>query len=121
MGKENEAKNNVNKYKKAPVRLWTKAKFLGFRRSKVRQNEKQSILKLEGVEDHKNAQYYFGKRVCYIYKAHNTVNNTKFRTIWGRIAKAHGRNGQCIARFTRNLPANAMGGNLRVMLFPQRN
>ena len=121
MGKQTETKKVENKAKVAPVRLWTKAKFLGYRRSKVRQNENQNILRIEGVQDHKSAQYYFGKRVCYIYRAHNTVNNTKFRTIWGRISKAHGRNGQVIGRFNRNLPANAMGSTLRVMLYPQRN
>lgn len=33
------------------VRLWVRAKFLGFRRSKVQQNTSQSILRLEGVND----------------------------------------------------------------------
>ena len=58
--------------------------------------------------------------MAYIYKAKNQKNGTKFRTIWGRICKAHGRKGVVIARFSPNLPARAMGATLRVMLFPQR-
>ncbi len=50
------------------VRLWVRAKFLGFRRSKVQQNVNQTILRLEGVNDRSGAQYYFGKRVVYVYK-----------------------------------------------------
>ncbi len=46
------------------VRLWVRAKFLGFRRSKVQQNVNQSILRIEGVNDRSGAQYYFGKRVA---------------------------------------------------------
>lgn len=123
MAKATTEKKNapVNKLKRAPVRLWVKAKFLGYRRSKVNQYENQHLLKIEGVEDHKAAQYYFGKRVCYIYKAHNTVRDTKFRTIWGKVSKAHGRNGVVVARFNNNLPPHAISSTLRVMLYPQRN
>ena len=50
------------------VRLWVRAKFLGFRRSKVQQNTHQTILRLESVHDRIAASYYFGKRVVYVYK-----------------------------------------------------
>ena len=55
----------------APVRLWTKSVFLGFRRSKVNQNENQALLKIQDVNDRKGAAFYFGKRVGYIYKTSN--------------------------------------------------
>ncbi len=107
-------------YKRAPVRLWVRAKFLGFRRSREVQRPGQALLKLEGVNDVASAQHYFGKRVVYIYKASTSKQGTKFRTIWGRIAKAHGEKGVVIARFSPNLPARAMGSTLRVMLYPNR-
>lgn len=102
------------------VRLWVRAKFLGFRRSKVQQNTNQSILRLEGVNDRSGAQYYFGKRVAYIYKTKSGQKDKRFRTIWGRISRAHGNTGAVLARFRTNLPPRAIGATLRVMLFPQR-
>ena len=106
---------------KAPVRLWVKGVFLGYRRGKETQNENQALLKIQGVNDRKSASYYFGKRVAYIYKAHNTVKNTKYRVIWGRVSKGHGNNGTVVARFAKNLPPRGIGNTLRVMLYPNRN
>lgn len=72
---ENKTKRIARKSSGKQVRLWVRAKFLGFRRylnwycrSKVQQNVNQTILRLEGVNDRSGAQYYFGKRVAYIYK-----------------------------------------------------
>ncbi len=117
-----EAKSSsaAHKYTKAPVRLWVKAKFLGFRRSREVQKPNQAILKLEGVNDAEATRFYFGKRVCYIYRAAVKTQGSKFRTIWGRVCKAHGKNGAVIARFAPNLPARAMGATVRVMLYPNR-
>ena len=110
-----------SKYKKAPVRLWVKAKFTGFRRSREIQQPNQAIMAIEGVKDTKAANYYLGKRCVYIYKAQSHKQGTKFRTIWGRVAKTHGGKGGVIARFSPNLPARAMGSTIRVMLYPQKN
>jgi len=90
------------------------------RRSKVAQNTNQTILSLEGVNDRSAAQYYFGKRVAYIYKTHSGKTENRFRTIWGRISRSHGNSGAVLARFGTNLPARAIGSTLRVLLFPQR-
>ena len=38
------------------------------RRSKVLQNTTQHLVKMEGVNTKKDAEFYFGKRVVYIYK-----------------------------------------------------
>ena len=101
-------------------RLYQKAVFTGFKRGKTTQHEQFALLNIKGVNDKKDTPYYFGKRVAYIYKAKSTVNNTKFRAIWGRIVKAHGNNGVVRAKFAKNLPPRAMGATLRVMLFPNR-
>jgi ribosomal protein L35AE/L33A len=45
-------------------------------------------------------------------------NNLK--SMWGRLASAHGNNGAVKAHFKKNLPPKAIGATLRVMLYPQR-
>mmetsp|Transcript_27888 Transcript_27888/g.32233 ORF Transcript_27888/g.32233 Transcript_27888/m.32233 type:complete len:139 (+) Transcript_27888:74-490(+) len=108
------------KHTGAPVRLWAKAVFTGFRRSKVNQNSNQALLKIQGVNDAATSMFYWGKRAAYVYKAHSTKNNTKYRAIWGRISRAHGDNGVVIARFKSNLPPRALGATVRVFLYPHR-
>ena len=48
-------------------------------------------MKIENVNTDKETNYYLGKRVVYIYKAPTKKEGTKFRTIWGKICKAHGK------------------------------
>lgn len=120
MVKADSAKKS-SEYNSAPVRLWVKSKFLGFRRNRKNQTPNQALLRIEDVNTPKETEYYLGKRVVYIYKAHNKEQGSKFRTIWGRVCKAHGGQGAVIARFSPNLPARAMGATLRVQLYPQRN
>lgn len=105
-------------YKRAPVRLWVKAKFLGFRRGREIQRPGQALLKIEGVNDSLAAKYYWGKRAVFIFKAPTAQQGSKFRTIWGRVTKSHGGKGVVIARFKPNLPSRAMGATIRVMLYP---
>ena len=112
------ATKQPTKYHGAPIRLWARSKFLGFRRNRDNQCANQAILKIEGVNDAASTKYYLGKRVVYIYKAPTAKQGTKFRTIWGRIGRTHGGKGAVIARFSPNLPAKAMGATMRVMLYP---
>ncbi len=107
-------------YKRAPVRLWVRSKFLGFRRNREIQYPNQVLLKLEGVNDVEGASHYFGKRCVYVFKGTNSNQGTKFRTIWGRVARSHGEKGVVVAKFSPNLPARAMGAIVRVMLYPNR-
>jgi ribosomal protein L35AE/L33A len=50
-----------------------------YSRSKVQQNESQTILRLDGVNDRTGAQYYFGKRVVYVYKKKSGQKDKRFR------------------------------------------
>ena len=96
-------------------RLYVKGVFAGFRRNKVWTYNNQALLKLEGLNDKKEAQYYLGKRVVFIYKAKDG-----YKTIWGRICSQHGNNGAVKAKFLHNLPPRGIGAQVRVMLYPQR-
>jgi large subunit ribosomal protein L35Ae len=61
--------------------LASEGKMMFYIRSKVQQNTNQSILRLEGVNDRSGAQYYFGKRVAYIYKTKSGQKDKRFRVI----------------------------------------
>ncbi len=50
------------------IRLYVRAAFLGFRRGKSTQTENHALIKIEGLNERKEVNYYQGKRVVYIYK-----------------------------------------------------
>jgi large subunit ribosomal protein L35Ae len=81
------------------------------------------LVKIEGVNDKSQTNFYLGKRLAFVYKATNpkTSNphtNRKARIVWGRITTAHGNNGVVRAKFARNLPPKSFGAPLRIMLYP---
>lgn len=80
----------------------------------------QALLKVEGCNDTKSGCFYHGKRVAYVYKAENKKRGTNHKAIWGKIASSHGNSGLVKAKFAHNLPPRHMGGQIRVMLYPNR-
>jgi large subunit ribosomal protein L35Ae len=60
------------------------------------------------------SKYYLGKKVAYVYKTKKAA-----RVIWGKVTKSHGNTGSVRAIFKSNLPGQALGKTIRVMLFPQ--
>lgn len=100
--------------------MYVKGVFTGFQRGKSTQRENYALIKIKGVETPQQAAFYFGKKAAYIFKAKTMRNNTRFRVIWGKVAKSHGTNGLVRAKFRKNLPPRAMGAQIRVMLYPNR-
>merc|ERR1712234_62320 len=93
--------------------LYAKAVFTGFKRGQRNQHENTALLKMGGCGNKEDASWYIGKRCAYVYKA-----KTKLRCIWGKVTRSHGNAGSVRAKFRRNLPPQAMGSRVRVMLYP---
>jgi len=106
---------------KRPPRLHVDGAILGYRRGYRNQYQNVSLIKIKGVDSTQDAEFYFGKKVAFITKA-STADKypNKFRVTWGKVCRAHGSHGVVRCRFSRNLPPQAIGGKVRVMLYPSR-
>merc|ERR1712160_106822 len=78
------------KSKVAPVRLYQKGIFTGFRRSQRLQHSGQALIHVQGCVDRASSKFY------------------------------HGNNGGVSVAFAKNLPPRAMGMTVRVMLYPNK-
>ncbi|KZF25983.1 60S ribosomal protein L33 [Xylona heveae TC161] len=99
-------------------RLYVKGRHLSYQRSKHHLNPNTSLLKLDGVDDTKAAQFYLGKKVAFVYRTNKEIRGSKIRVIWGKITRSHGNSGVVRAQFRRNLPPRSFGASVRVMLYP---
>ena len=75
-----------------------------------------ALIKIQGVEEPKDVEFYRGKKIAYIYKGNSKKNlpgqacDTKYRVIWGKVCRPHGTSGVVRAKFRTNLPPKAIGG-----------
>ncbi|RWW51953.1 hypothetical protein BHE74_00041672, partial [Ensete ventricosum] len=63
---------------------------------------------IEGVNTKEEVAWYCGKRMAYIYKAKTKTKGTRYRCIWGKVARPHGNSGIIRAKFNSNLPPKSM-------------
>ncbi|CAD7698318.1 unnamed protein product [Ostreobium quekettii] len=95
-----------------PTRLFVEGRFIGYKRSKVKQRTQWALLNIDGVASKEEAVWYQGKYAAYVYKALTKKGKEKMtkRVIWGKVCRPHGNKGVVRARFKRNLPSQAMVG-----------
>lgn len=103
----------------APVRLFVKGVFLGYKGGKKNTICHTALIKLQDVNQKEDVQFYLGKRLAYIYKVNKVGRDgSKYRVIWGKVTRSHGSNGVVRAKFRTNLPAKAISKSVRCMLYP---
>merc|ERR1712167_128269 len=101
-----------------PTRLFAKGKILGYKRARTNQYVNTSLIKIDGVNAKEDVSFYCGKRIAYIDKAKREVNGSKYRVMWGKVARPHGHSGVVRAKFRKTLPPSSLGASCRVMLYP---
>ncbi len=111
MGKEGKVQGD---------RLFVKGAILGFKRGRRNTYNHTTLVKINDVNDKESVDYYLGKKIAYIYRAKVEKNGSHFRYIWGKVMRAHGANGVVRAKWSKNIPAEAIGSSIRVMLYPSR-
>merc|ERR1719465_71027 len=79
-----------------------------------------SLIRIQGVDTAKDVAFYQGKKIMYMYRTKTVKDGSRFRVMWGKVCGSHGTSGIVRAKFTKNLPPSAIGGPVRIMLFPSR-
>jgi len=107
-----------------PVKLYLRGVVLSYRRSRLNIHPNRALVKIEDVKTRKDARYYLGHRVLYIYRAAKKMDKRtgkrELRVISGKITGPHGNNGVVRVNFKPNIPTRAFGKRVRVMLWPHR-
>lgn len=120
------------------TRLYSKGRIMGHQRGKRNSHPGTTLVRIEGVESTKDAQFYLGKvriagqrrgqdltltmqRIAYVYRAPTEVRGSKIRVIWGRVTRTHGNSGVVRSKFRHNIPSQAFGAPVRVLLYPSNS
>jgi large subunit ribosomal protein L35Ae len=115
---------------RASPRLYMKAVMQGYRRGLHGQRNHTALLRIDDVNTKQDAEFYLGKRACYVYHGYKAkrcvrwnqapARRSNTRALWGRVTRVHGGSGAVRAKFAKNVPASAIGRRVRVYLYPSR-
>lgn len=83
-----------------------KGVFTSYRRGKHTQRNHQTLIRIEGIDDWKEAARFIGRKV--------TWNSPTGNVLMGRIVGVHGRRGVVKARFQKGLPGHAIGAAVTI-------
>lgn len=83
-----------------------KAIIANFRRGKHRQNTRQAILSVEGVDSKDKATKLVGKKVTYVASPKTSIV--------GSVSAAHGNSGAVRVIFERGIPGQALGKQVKL-------
>ena len=70
--------------------------------------------------------YYLQQSLSLSFQAKNKTSipgesgKSNLRVIWGKVTRTHGNAGSVRAKFAKNLPPQAMGKRVRLMMYPSR-
>ena len=125
-----KAKKEKVSRRRASPRLFMKATLASFRRGLNNQRKDTALLRIEDVNTKGDAEFYAGKRCCFVYHGYKEQRGVRYakapqrrsntRAIWGRVTKPHGGSGSVRAKFKTALPGSALGRRVRVYLYPSR-
>jgi large subunit ribosomal protein L35Ae len=93
---------------KKNIKLHVEGVILGYKRALRTQNNAINLVKIKGCDS--------TKKVAFVTQG----QAGDYRVNWGKVQRSHGSNGVVRCAFRRNLPPQAIGGKVRVMLFPSR-
>ena len=126
-----QLKKKDSKVKRARTspRLYMKATVAGFRRGLAAQRNDTALVRIDNVVTKKDAEFYVGKRICYVYHGYKEkrcvrwskapARRSNTRAMWGRVTKPHGGAGTVRAKIP-GLNFASIGRRVRVYLYPSK-
>ena len=84
-----------------------KAILLNFRRGRHTQSTNQFLVEVEGCDTKAMASQFIGKRVVW--------KSSSSKEIFGKITQTHGTKGILRARFSKGLPGDALGNEIKIL------